>query len=167
MTQYFTADLHFGHNDIIMYCKRPWKNTGKMDIAIVRNFNKILKPDDELFIIGDVTIFGSERKPYIENLVKKINCKNKYLILGNHDRFKPFDYEQVGFNSVHTILEVGPYVLRHDPAGAIVNPNKTWFCGHVHTLYKRIKNVVNVGIDQWNYYPISIEVLEAYLNKPS
>jgi len=137
-----------------------------MDTTLIKNFNKVLKPEDELFIIGDLTVFGPEKKPYIESLVKKINCR-KYLILGNHDRFKPFDYEEVGFISVHTALEVDGYILRHDPACAIVAPEKTWFCGHVHTLFKRIKNVVNVGVDQWNYFPVSLEVLESYLKKPS
>jgi len=149
-----------------MYCKRPFKNTGKMDAAIIKNYNKVLKEEDELFIIGDVTIFSSERKPYIENLIKKIKCK-KYLILGNHDRFKPFDYEDVGFISVHTALEVDGFILRHDPACAIIAPEKTWLCGHVHTLFKRTKNVVNVGVDQWNFYPVSSDVLKSYLKMPS
>jgi calcineurin-like phosphoesterase family protein len=30
-------------------------------------------------------------------------------------------------------------------------------CGHVHEKWKVVDKMINVGVDQWNYKPVSIE----------
>ncbi len=32
---FFTADLHFGHANIIKYCKRPFTDVAAMDRALI------------------------------------------------------------------------------------------------------------------------------------
>lgn len=78
---WITADLHIGHSNIIKYCNRPYKDAEEMNVDIVNNINKYVKEDDILIINGDFCI--GRRYLYFINL---INCKNVYLVIGNHDR---------------------------------------------------------------------------------
>jgi calcineurin-like phosphoesterase family protein len=103
----------------------------------------------------------------IETWVKKLNGK-KVLILGNHDRLKPFTYLDLGFTSVHTSLpmKIGmqSVVCTHDPAPVCgTDHNHRWLVGHVHGLFKDMDmgRVTNVGVDVWEFTPVSeIQLLE-------
>ncbi len=48
MVKWYTADPHFGHENILKFCKRPFKNTDEMDNAIIRNLWSCVQPEDEL-----------------------------------------------------------------------------------------------------------------------
>ena len=37
LTFYFTADLHFGHSNIIRHCGRPFCSVEEMDQALLEN----------------------------------------------------------------------------------------------------------------------------------
>ena len=83
---YFTADSHFGHANIIKHCKRPFDNVDEMDEEILRRWNKVLKPGDRLFILGDFC--GQKRKAHvIQSYLDRIKLHPEAitLILGNHD----------------------------------------------------------------------------------
>lgn len=153
---YFTADLHFGHDACIEYCNRPFKNASVMDRQLIKNWNSVVEDEDTVYVVGDFTLKAPIHKNYIENIVSKLKG-SKHLILGNHDRLKPFDYvNDIGFFSVHTSLEVYGYILNHDPAVACMDFKRTFLCGHVHNLFRTQKNVINVGVDVCNFKPISI-----------
>lgn len=161
MRKWFTADFHFGHESIIAYTGRPFETGKEMDREIIKRFNSKVAEDDVAYILGDFTMDGPNHTDKIENLVRKLNGR-KILILGNHDRLKALTYVDIGFESVHTSLyleSVGVFLV-HDPATSIIVPSKTWLCGHVHTLFKQVKNVINVGVDVWDYYPVSWEEIE-------
>ena len=161
---YFTADWHEGHENIIKYCKRPFKNFTHMGRVLLKNYNEVVTDDDTVYFIGDLTLRTSVYKNAIEQLVSKMNGQ-KHLILGNHDRLKPFDYVELGFITVHTALELPEYnmVLVHDPATSAIDRSKVFICGHVHDLFKTQKNVINVGVDVWDFKPVSIETLLRYV----
>jgi len=61
MTNWYTADTHFGHENVISFCGRPFRNTGHMDTVMIENMWKVVEPDDELWIIGDFA-FGPKAK---------------------------------------------------------------------------------------------------------
>ena len=63
-TIWFTSDTHFGHKNIIQYCSRPWDNVEKMNEDIINNWNAIVKPNDIVFHLGDVS-FRNKEKTYI------------------------------------------------------------------------------------------------------
>lgn len=64
---------------------------------------------------------------------------------------------ECGFKSVHTLLDIDEFILIHDPVYWYLAKDRIWLCGHIHNLFKRIGNVLNVGVDVHEYYPISIE----------
>ena len=161
---YFTADEHFDHSMILEYCKRPFDNVKYMEKTLIRNFNSELKESDITYHIGDFSLHSESNKYRVKTILEKLNGTH-VLILGNHDQLKPFSYVDIGFQSVHTYLKVEEFNLAHDPATATVKQDEWWLCGHVHNLFQIVKNVVNVGVDVWNFYPISIDCIRILLKQ--
>jgi calcineurin-like phosphoesterase family protein len=155
---YFTADWHIGHTNIIQYCNRPFTNTDKMKHFIISNYIKTVQPEDTVYFLGDMTLVGPANKYYLITITQQLPGI-KHLILGNHDKLDPFDYEEAGFQTIHTALDIGEFVLVHDPVKCLTAKDRRWLCGHVHTLFKmnRQNSVLNIGVDQWGFFPVSID----------
>lgn len=81
MKRYFTSDLHFGHENIIKYCNRPFSNAAEMDEVLISNWNSTVNPEDEVYIIGDVFFCHAARA---HEILDQLNGK-LVLLLGNHD----------------------------------------------------------------------------------
>lgn len=169
---YFTADPHFGHPKIIDYCARPFDSVEDMDNALIKAYNFVVKKDDIVFFVGDFSLKTAEHYAYYGSILKRLNGQ-KHLVLGNHDDLKPFSYTKVGFMSVHTSLLVPSLridnrevILMHDPSVVTVDKNKLWLVGHVHELFVKAKNCINVGVDVWNYAPVGIDKLEKIAKAP-
>ena len=125
-----------------------------MDRIIISNFNKIVNNNDTVYYVGDFAMFGNSRRHYIKSIVNKLNGK-KILI---------HTYINIGFESVHTSLRLSinkqKVVLAHDPAiKTVLNDDEIFICGHVHGLFKVLpdKKTVNVGVDNWDFKPVTIE----------
>ena len=80
---YFTSDLHFGHDKIIRHTGRPFQNSEEMDKALIKNWNRTIRPKDEVYILGDLTMKGPD---FAAGILSQLRGR-KYLIRGNHDRF--------------------------------------------------------------------------------
>lgn len=170
---FFTADLHFFHDNIIDYCGRPFKNSKEMNKELVDNWNSTVKSNDIIVVVGDLSI-GRPRGLY--DLVKKLRGR-KILVLGNHDDFSFQKYLKMGFESVHTFLEIGikyssgvdSVYVAHDSAVYNVLESKYdnpfMVCGHVHTFFKSKKGCVNCGVDIWDFKPVSYDILAQEYNE--
>jgi len=168
---FFTADQHFGHENIVRYCGRPFKNAHQMDKVLIERYNAVVAPTDTCYFLGDFSMSGNPE--VIEKYVRKLNG-TKILILGNHDRLKPFTYVDIGFQSVHTAVDVLlsslVYIKTevrcvHDPAPACsTRYHRHWLVGHVHGLFKNLDRgrVTNVGVDVWDFTPVSQDQLYDY-----
>jgi len=75
---WITSDWHVGHRNIIRYCGRPTN----CDELILKSLS-IMKEEDVLIHLGDFGFYGTDGK--IENAFSTIPCKEKILIVGNHD----------------------------------------------------------------------------------
>lgn len=158
--KWFTADWHLWHENMLHLCNRPFTKCNQLHRKLLYNHNAVIKPEDTLYIVGDVYW-----KTSVEELRRILDNYNgrKVLILGNHDRLKPFDYIEAGFSSVHTSLRVEEFILVHDPCYSIVYPETNFICGHIHDLFKKQKNALNVGVDVWDFKPVSIvQVRESF-----
>ena len=154
---YFTADWHLGHANIIEYCHRPFKNTDRMKHTLISNYRKVVTPDDTIYFVGDMALVGPANKNFLATITEQLPG-NKILIFGNHDKLSWRDYiEDCGFRSVHSSLYLPEYdfYLCHDPVASITMSDKIWICGHTHHLFKTFKNIINVSVENWEYFPVS------------
>ena len=81
---FFTSDLHFGHENVIGFDKRPFATVEEMDTELIRRWNAKVGKGDLVYVLGDMiwkTLNGDA-----EQLIKSLNGQI-ILIKGNHDRF--------------------------------------------------------------------------------
>ncbi len=160
MAIFFTSDTHFGHENIITYCDRPFKSFLEMDEALIKAWNLVVKPEDEVYHLGDV-FFGN--LTYAGEVLDRLNGV-KTLIRGNHDYktgfLKEFFAEVVKEKTLN--LPEGTFYLKH-------KPQETWdtefhLHGHTHGTLENfpVNNRMDVGVDcSSTYAPFSLtEVLE-------
>lgn len=152
----FTADQHFSHENMIDYANRPYNRVGQMNHDIIKRYRSVVGDNDTVYFLGDLSIVGPNHRWHLQHLTDQLPG-TKILLIGNHDKFDPFTYVDMGFQSVHTYLQVEEFHLTHDPAVCQCNTNVQWLCGHIHTLFKKQKNVLNVGVDVWGFYPVTID----------
>lgn len=81
---FFTADLHFGHENVIAFDNRPFANVDEMDAELVRRWNEKVEKGDLVYVLGDM--IWKTRNDDAPSLIKSLNGQI-ILIKGNHDRF--------------------------------------------------------------------------------
>lgn len=173
MEIYFTADTHFGHENIISYCNRPFRDILHQDRELIRRINERVKPEDILFILGDFCFNKSKEAPKGNVFLyyrQQIKCQDVIFIRGNHDRN----------NSCKTKIEkinvrIGGKLIGmiHNPAHIYYTIEDLFFVGHVHTAwkFKRLKtmfrfiDMINVGVDQWNFYPVTFNEINKHYSR--
>ena len=80
---FFTSDTHFGHQNIIRFCNRPWATIAEHDQALIDNWNAIVPEDAVVFHLGDFCYKGGGF-PTIQHLIGLLHGQI-VLIRGNHD----------------------------------------------------------------------------------
>lgn len=80
---YYIADCHFGHRNVINFDHRPYSTIEEMDDDMIKKWNSKVGPNDTVYVLGDFVWVTNEN--YLKNTVKKLKGK-KILIKGNHDR---------------------------------------------------------------------------------
>lgn len=166
---YFTADTHFGHKNIIKYCKRPFRNLEHMNNTIINNWNKIVGPDDLVYFLGDFCFKNSQKGEKPEKdyryWLSKLNGRIVFF-KGNHDSKDSLNIKLV--SGVISIFGEEIFMC-HNPE----DYNKDYrinLVGHVHEKWKikRLgKNIlVNVGVDQWNFKPVTFEEINKAISLP-
>jgi len=171
---FFTSDLHLGHFNIIKYSNRPFTDIEQMNNTIINNINEVVMPEDDLWILGDF-FFGTAAKA--KDFLQRINCNNLHFTFGNHDKemrkeeirgfFKSMDeYKEIKIIDPSTNLPQN-ICMMHFP---ILEWNQSfrgsWMLhGHTHGNMKypeMLSNhkIIDVGVDRWNYYPVSYTELK-------
>ena len=68
--------------------------------------NSVVKTDDNLVCLGDLMNKHTGTTQMVKDFVNDIQCKNKFLILGNHDFLKIEDYIAMGFSYVSDYIAI-------------------------------------------------------------
>jgi calcineurin-like phosphoesterase family protein len=161
MNTWFTSDTHFFHLNIIRYCNRPYSNTHDMNKALVANWNSAVQSEDTIFHLGDVAMGN---RGYLD-IIKELNGY-KVLIKGNHDRSTNImkEYFQDAYSELIQVWDGKSVLLKHRPEYDKLVTNYQ-IAGHVHSHWKRKGRIVNVGVDVWNFKPVSIEQVSEEFKK--
>lgn len=81
---FFTADLHFSHRNIIRFDDRPFLDLPSMHAELIKRWNSVVSPGDNVYVLGDMFWDPSEAPMILEQLNGHI-----HLIKGNHDKISP------------------------------------------------------------------------------
>lgn len=163
---FFTADTHYHHRNIVGPSVSKWEKgyrnfetAEQMDDTLVNNINEIIGVNDILFHLGDFS-WGDRS---IVSFRERINCKNIYLILGNHDKeirksaklqslfTKVYGFgTEIQISDTHLVLcHYALKVWNQWARGSI------HLYGHSHGNLPGTGRSMDVGVDTNNYYPYS------------
>lgn len=165
---YYIADTHFGHENILHMCRRPFGTIEEMNEALIAAWNERATGNDTVFILGD--LFFRCADP--EAILKRLKGK-KRLIVGNHDSswMDRVDLNKY-FVSVDNLLEFADGVhgmtLCHYPLLTWKHKLRTYMIhGHIHNdttsdyfpLIAARERVLNAGVDINGFRPVTFEEL--------
>lgn len=176
---FFTSDTHFGHNNIIRFCNRPFNDTKEMEFMLVENWNKVVSPSGRVFVLGDMLWSGGAKK--MSNIVSRLNGKIEF-IPGNHDEDRVYPFVD-GINILSDIVHLEvvngddkhDFVLSHYPLATWQGRNRGTINlhGHIHSMprggtgYDKdllLPQHYDVGVDYNNYKPVSISEIIANMS---
>ena len=155
---FLCSDWHLSHSNILGFlCKRTgerirsFANADEMDEHMIAQHNKVVKPGDKVYHLGDVT-FNKKNL----HLIGRMNG-DKVLIKGNHDILPLKEYLPY-FRDIRGVHQFEGLLLTHIP----VHPEsfsrwKANVHGHLHT-----NKVMLNGVQDPRYYCVSMEQLDDY-----
>lgn len=158
---YFIADPHFSHHNVITfkdnkgYIIRPFKSIEQHDSFIIDNINRLVRPMDKLYILGDAVMY---RRMF--PILNRIITKKRILIRGNHDIFKLKDYLPY-FKDVraYKVMPKHGIIFSHIP----IHPNQLEgrftlnVHGHMHHNFIEDSRYLNICPEWIGYDPIELE----------
>lgn len=174
MKTFFTADPHFYHSNILVYCKRPFKDSVEMNEAIITNWNNKVGKTDLVYLLGDVIFGGKDENRaniLFNGIMDRLNG-SIILIKGNHDKvawknrgrfYASYDtYYEIKINNQDIILNHYAQITwnkKHHGAWLL--------CGHSHYSLPetrkdgiKIGKILDVGLDGNNFTPYSFEEIQ-------
>ncbi len=84
---YFISDLHHFHNPVRwavpLWKQRGYESVTEMNEDQISSINKIVRPNDILWHLGDITLNCNESQ--FEEFITRLQCQNIYCLWGNHN----------------------------------------------------------------------------------
>lgn len=163
---YFTADLHIGHANIIRLAGRPFPSLGYMELKLAENWNRRVRPNDTIYVLGDFAYRCSRQ--HAQAILNNLDG-HKHLVCGGHDYKlgrRLNGWASVGELTTLRRSDAPPVVLCHYPLLTWWHRRRGAYMlhGHIHTHGAQCIDGkrVNVGVDAWEYAPVSWEeIVEA------
>jgi calcineurin-like phosphoesterase family protein len=160
VTIFFTSDTHFGDHRTLNIWKRPFASVAEMDALLLERWNKTVAPDDEVWHLGDFCRRPADAPALLARL-----HGTKHLVAGNNDA--PGTRQAPGWASVQDYAELETdgrrlilchYAFRtwRDQHKGAVNLH-----GHSHGRLKPLPRQQDVGVDVWNWRPVTLEEIVA------
>jgi calcineurin-like phosphoesterase family protein len=138
-----------------------------MNEALIQNYCSIVKSSDQVYFLGDFAMWGHQ------HIIKQLPGQ-KYLILGNHDYKFRKKFRDWGFIWVKDVFELKV------PQEGKPYPHPIWLSHYSHQIWPKkhygawhlfahshgncpgIGLSTDVGVDCWNYKPVSLATLQDY-----
>jgi len=162
---WFTADTHFGHEAIIKYDKRPFTSVRDHDETIIRNWNEVVRLNDDVWHLGDFAFLDNATIiKYLERMNGRI-----HFVKGNHDdkrALKCWDSFASWDDAKYLRHNNQKLYLHHYPCHCWRGSHKgSWHLyGHVHGSYVGPGKCLDVGIMNHNYYPIHFDAIRVMMD---
>ena len=167
MAVFFTADTHFGHGGALGLYRRPFASVPAMDAAIIAAWRQTVTADDEVWHLGD---FALGRRVDAPGLLAMLPGR-KHLVIGNND--PPATASLPGWASVQAYAELTlggtPLVLCHYAFRTWRDIGKgAWnLHGHSHGRLKPMPRQCDVGVDAWQFRPVTLAEITARRGRPA
>lgn len=168
---YITSDFHFYHDRGFIYEPRGFSSVEEMNMMLINNFNSIITPEDEVYVLGDLLLGGATSLEKGIQLISSLNG-NLHLVRGNHDsetRWKAYaECHNVVEMDNAIYLKYGKYhfYLSHYPTYTGNLEKETLkqmtlnIHGHTHSkekFYKDIPFMYCACVDAHNNFPVSLD----------
>jgi calcineurin-like phosphoesterase family protein len=165
MSEFFTADTHFKHANIIKYCSRPFASAEAMTEQLIANWNATVGYDDTVYHLGDFAFCNDgEAKAIADRLNGNI-----VLVLGNHDRriarhigsLFGNRFVEIYKDPIKLQLDGYTVTLGHYPIDVF---DTDWMLhGHCHGTNPVKSNMLDVGVDVHKYRPVSFDAVATHM----
>jgi len=178
VTLWFTSDHHFGHENIIKYCNRPFKTVDEMDEMLIANWNAVVKPTDTVYHLGDFCLFGYDAAQKYFSQLNGIIRVLRYT--WHHDKRWIPEYGDmlvglrsksgsiVTFHPPMVVLEFPEYGNGKHPKALVLchYPLSVWdrkhygawhLFGHSHGQHIVGGLSLDVGVDNFDFQPVHLE----------
>jgi calcineurin-like phosphoesterase family protein len=155
------ADPHLFHNGVCQFLRadgtklRPWDNAEEMSEWMISEYNKLVSPEDRVYILGDVAM----NRKALDRSLPRLGGR-KILVKGNHDTDKLSYYAQ-HFDDIRAYVVKKGFIMSHIPIHpASLGKWKVNIHGHLH-----YQSVMDGGLEPWNpvddrYVCVSVEHTE-------
>lgn len=165
---FFTADLHFNHANLVSKGHRKFADVNEMNAVLVQRWMETVGPQDHVYILGDVSFAPAATAADQVRVLPGV----KHLVAGNHDhKLRRHDAFNRAFKWVKDLTEIKVegqrIVLCHY---ALLTWNQmhrgSWMLhGHSHNALRPDPNArrLDVGVDAWDYRPVSFEQIRAQM----
>lgn len=164
------SDHHINHKNIIKYqplSRGHLNSIDEMNAELVAKHNEYVKPDDDVYMVGDLAFGGSKK---LLPVLQQMNG-NKHYIMGNHcGVFKSASIRNE-FVSVQKYLELRIHdtfvIMFHFPIRHwnLEENGSVHFFGHLHSdVPKQYGKSYEVCVDGNNLYPYHLPTLIDYMN---
>jgi calcineurin-like phosphoesterase family protein len=167
MAEFFTSDTHFSDPRVLRIDRRPFEDVDKHDAALIGWWRETVTEDDTLWHLGDFARDAPEGRAS-EILAQLPGIK--HLIIGNNDP------ESVTCDPAWTSVRHYAEIERDDVRIVLCHyPFRTWrdsgrgaidLHGHSHGRLSPITRQYDVGVDAWNYRPVTLETIRARQRRP-
>ena len=174
---FLTSYNHFYHRNVLELSKRPFGSLEEMHEGMISNWNKVVRSEDTIYVIGDMFLTKSGKattRERVDSVLDRLKGKI-HIIPGNHDwhiwkiAYKSDGiYETAGCKTSVIILDQLTEITINEQLLVLCHyPMKSWnkkhygsihLHGHTHGMGGTYdKNAIDVGVDCWDYTPVSID----------
>lgn len=157
------ADLHLGDETVCGRstrgaARRPFKDADEMAREIVRRWNETVRPDDTVYVLGDIG-----RGSHVRS-IHHLNGR-KHLVAGNGDHLCAIARSDL-FESISVARWMPGVLLTHIPIhpsqlrGRAINVH-----GHLHAASVGDPRYHCVSVEQTDYWPVRLDNLIGRLGR--
>ena len=163
---YLISDTHFGHANALKFLRadgvtpmRSFSCVEEMDQRMIDNWNRVVKPSDHVYHLGDVAL----KRQDVDRVMPQLHGHLR-LVRGNHDIFKTALYARY-FDEIYGVRVLDDIIFSHIPVHPL-SIKERWHgnChGHLHEKDEYPGRYLNVAVERINYTPIALEDVKKLL----